>query len=441
MEENNFASLFNLSDYISTHETLWLYQNLMQNSLCSGQGGCESDFEVSWTRYILELVLMPSVGAVGVLGNLISILVLALTDDKTTFKHSLITLAIINVLFLAIIIADHCIDVNSTTYILLFPHFMNPMKNIAVNSESFLIMAIALERLLVVWKPIRYRVGILRRSRRIHSLVFIVPPIIISFLINIPKFFETELVYFNVTNKFGNQDYLLDYRVTALRDDPDYIYYYIHWFRNLFTGIIPIIFLVIINTTIYVLLPSSSQAHYTTITFRRSQDGDSEHSLMEPSRRRSMLSRNSSDREVGDRRSVDVLLENLASQELIRTRQPSFRIQRRQTNYSALTLTSIVIMYIICNIPRLVLNLAEHLLQDEMRDNMDRCGCKKEPKWFTILCSISHFLLTVNSSANFIIYGSTENKFKKTLKDLIQSLTKRVRFLKLEFQHSHWPGE
>ena len=87
MEENNFASLFNLSDYISTHETLWLYQNLMQNSLCSGQGGCESDFEVSWTRYILELVLMPSVGAVGVLGNLISILVLVLTDDKTTFKH------------------------------------------------------------------------------------------------------------------------------------------------------------------------------------------------------------------------------------------------------------------------------------------------------------------------------------------------------------------
>merc|ERR1719282_967790 len=240
---------------------------------------------------------MPSVGIVGVVGNLGSILVLALTDDKTTFKHSLIALAIINILFLAIIILDHCIDINSTTYILLFPHFMNPMKNIAVNSESFLVMAIALERLLVVWKPIRYRVGILRRSRRIHSLVFIVPPIIISFLINIPKFLETELVYYNAT-RFGEIDYILDYRVTELREDPDYIYYYIHWFRNLFTGIIPIIFLVIINTTIYVLLPSSSQAHYTTITFRRSQDGDSEHSLMEPSRRRSMLSRNSSDREV-----------------------------------------------------------------------------------------------------------------------------------------------
>ena len=87
MEQNNLSLLLNISDYMGSHETIWLYQSLMQNSLCSGQGGCESDFEVSWTRYILELVLMPSVGAVGVVGNLVSILVLVLTDDKTTFKH------------------------------------------------------------------------------------------------------------------------------------------------------------------------------------------------------------------------------------------------------------------------------------------------------------------------------------------------------------------
>ena len=72
--------------------------------------------------------------------------------------------------------------------------------------------------------------------------------------------------------------------------------------------------------------------------------------------------------------------------------------------------------YLICNFPRLILNLFEHLLQDEMMNNVDKCGCKREPPWFTILCSISHFLLTFNSSANFIIYGSTEEKFKKTRK-------------------------
>ena len=87
LEIDNFPMLSNISDYINAHKTFELYQSLMQNSLCSGQGGCESDFEVSWTRYVLELILMPSVGAVGVVGNLISILVFALSDDKTTFKH------------------------------------------------------------------------------------------------------------------------------------------------------------------------------------------------------------------------------------------------------------------------------------------------------------------------------------------------------------------
>ena len=57
------------------------------NPKCGGQGGCESDLEVSWIQHFLELVLIPSIGIMGVVGNLGSILVLAITDDKTTFKH------------------------------------------------------------------------------------------------------------------------------------------------------------------------------------------------------------------------------------------------------------------------------------------------------------------------------------------------------------------
>ena len=72
---------------ISEYQTLWLYQNFVRNINCSGQGGCETDAEVGWIQYVLELVMMPSVGVIGVVGNLISILVLGLTDDKSTFKH------------------------------------------------------------------------------------------------------------------------------------------------------------------------------------------------------------------------------------------------------------------------------------------------------------------------------------------------------------------
>ena len=81
---DEIIDLENMSDY---HQTLLLYHNFLQNITCLGQGGCEADSQVGWVQYILDLVLIPSVGAIGVVGNLVSILVLSLTDDKTTFKH------------------------------------------------------------------------------------------------------------------------------------------------------------------------------------------------------------------------------------------------------------------------------------------------------------------------------------------------------------------
>ena len=225
-----------------------------------------------------------------------------------------------------------------------------------------------------------------------------------------------------MTNIYGNKDYIWDYRATTLRGDPDYIYYYVHWFRNIFTGIIPIIFLIIVNTAIYYFLSTTGRSRpQYSMSFLRNQDGVSEQYLMEP--------RNMQSRDVSP--CNDIPLENLNTQEMNLSRHPSPRLPRRRTNYSALTLTLIVIMYIICNIPRLVLNLFEHLLQEELTNKKDSCGCKEEPKWFTILCSISHFLLTVNSSANFIIYGVTEKKFKKTAKKLFNSFRNWVLCVKL----------
>ena len=317
-------------------------------------------------------------------------------------------------MFLAINTADIYMDVYSTTYIYLFPYFINPMKNIAVNTECFLIMTIALERLLAVWKPIRYRFGILRQSIWIHSIVFIIPPILLSILINIPKFFETEYLHYEVDGKW-----YFDYRITALRDDPRYIYYYIFWFRNIFTGVIPIIFLVMVNTAICIHLKTSRACSTTmTISFRRSLYSHS---------RCSTVSRESRDVAMVPLQEIfPTEAGNSSNQEMIRLRHPSIRVHRNHSSNSVMTLTSIVIMYVICNFPRLILNLFEHLLQDEMMNNIDKCGCKREPPWFTILCSISHFLLTFNSSANFIIYGSTEEKFKKTLKSLNNSLVHKA---------------
>jgi hypothetical protein len=71
----------------------------------------------------------------------------------------------------------------------------------------------------------------------------------------------------------------------------------------------------------------------------------------------------------------------------------------------------IVIMYLISNTPRLCLNLAEYILSDTLYE-FDSCNCSLAPSWFFILINISHLLLAINSSANFLIYFSVCKRFR-----------------------------
>ena len=81
---------------------------------------------------------------------------------KSTFHQSLISLSVFEIAFLVLVILDHSLDFNSPAYIVLFPYFFHPMKNILMSCETYLIMSIALERLMAVYRPIHYRAGLLR---------------------------------------------------------------------------------------------------------------------------------------------------------------------------------------------------------------------------------------------------------------------------------------
>ena len=40
---------------------------------------------------------------------------------------------------------------------------------------------------------------------------------------------------------------------------------------------------------------------------------------------------------------------------------------------------AIVLVYLVCNTPRLVINMAEYFLQEDIGDSIKRC--QKEPDW------------------------------------------------------------
>ena len=67
----------------------------------------------------------------------------------------------------------------------------------------------------------------------------------------------------------------LDFTITELRLDPSYIFYYVHWTRLLATGVIPILFLVSINTAIYVVIrrhSSSTPINTPVVVFHRRKE-------------------------------------------------------------------------------------------------------------------------------------------------------------------------
>ena len=66
----------NLSDY-------YVENNVTE--LC--QDGCEKNYWEDWVRYILEVVTIPMLGFVGLLGNIFSIIILTKTERKTTFHQ------------------------------------------------------------------------------------------------------------------------------------------------------------------------------------------------------------------------------------------------------------------------------------------------------------------------------------------------------------------
>ena len=179
----------------------------------------------------------------------------------------------------------------------------------------------------------------------------------------------------------------VDYQVTSLRLDPDYIFYYIHWTRLLATGIIPIIHLAITNTAIIIKIKRRNTLSYKI--------------------------RHCSPQGKFPRQG------SKTSTCLVRM------IQRPRS--STLTLTLIILLYLFCNLPRLALNLVEYLLMPEIYQ-LDKCGCYLAPWWLSSLIRSSHLLLTFNSSVNILIYVFVCKRFKKVFNIKMKRLIEYCKY-------------
>jgi hypothetical protein len=196
-----------------------------------------------------------------------------------------------------------------------------------------------------------YRLGRLRYSSSIHLAIYILPALIASIVLNIPKFFETELIWYDTVEKETNITVrLVDYQITSLRLDPDYSFYYTHWTRLLATGLLPILFLLLLNMMIVLRLrqPRGPEP--------RLLPGPGSHSFI-----RRTQSVPAGIPRVVEGRGVSMRVHSTAA-------APS--------SHSAGLLIAIGLVYLVCNVPRLLLNLTE-----AVAPSSQECGAPPHLRW------------------------------------------------------------
>ena len=91
----------------------------------------------------------------------LNILTCTRPEMKSTFHHTLISLAVVDNLFILTIIIDiqrFDLNLDNQLFILFFPYFWNPFKNILMTFETYLMMSISTERYMAIIRPIEYRV-------------------------------------------------------------------------------------------------------------------------------------------------------------------------------------------------------------------------------------------------------------------------------------------
>ena len=320
---------------------------------------------ITWTNYILQAVLIPLICILGIVGNIVAIIILGNPRMKSTFHQSLIALATCDIMFLFLIINDFLADKLYSFYTLIFPYFINPMKNILLCWETFLIMSITTERYLAVCKPLLYRSHKLSHSPVVHLLTYIVPPIFFAFLLNIPRFFETELTRVNITDVKNITMEKYGFALSKLKLDPTYTFYYTHLTNLICTGLIPFLYLLFINTTMY-------------ISIRRSK-------------------------RLSTQMLVLYTLPAMVREEFIRN------MGRKDSRKHCATLAAIVVLFLVCNTPRLGVNFLDYY-SSAMASGIN---CHHNVCWLELFVLLSHLFLVINSASNFLIYYSVSRRFKE----------------------------
>jgi hypothetical protein len=205
-------------------------------------------------RFITNGLLLNIIGVLGILGNIISMIILSRPQMRSSINYLLIGLARIDTVLIVTSILLFGLPgiypysgLLFTYYYVVYPHIapvVFPLAMVVQTASVYLTLTVSLERFVAVCHPLRAR-SLCTYGR---ARMYFIGIIIFSATYNLPKLWEST-----IKEEWYPEKNVTVYcpRASTFRENELYIRIYIHWLYLIFLYLLPFMGLAFLNAAIY----------------------------------------------------------------------------------------------------------------------------------------------------------------------------------------------
>ncbi|XP_059149163.1 FMRFamide receptor-like [Physella acuta] len=174
--------------------------------------------------FYIDYVIMPILSASGIIGNILTLIVLFQYGFKESFNVLLTSLAIADLVYSFTVLAismDHFVTDQTSRELLeaVISAHLYPLNEVAYNTSAFIIAALSLQRMIVVWFP--FKASFIFTPFR--TLVIVISINLAMFLLYSPRCFRWILLPVDSSTNKNDSMYVVQHDIYFYDNDSDYV--------------------------------------------------------------------------------------------------------------------------------------------------------------------------------------------------------------------------
>ncbi|TRY73828.1 hypothetical protein TCAL_01922, partial [Tigriopus californicus] len=359
---------------------------------CPGTfGATTEDLEqVKVVGFLLDVICQSLIGVLGMVGNLLAIYILVKGKKLQSNFNKILTclLAVHSIYILNSLTLEVYKKTGGITFDIIFSNILYPCKPMLLYTSTLLTMFLTRERYLAIRYPIEYRNAAILGNRWRNACSHLGLCVALSAAFVVPLVFESEVKItqirsvkiFNETHSLERITHHHEVRVTDLRVDRNYVF----WYKNIatftFTVAIPLGFLIFWNS-------------HTILFMRRRLIEGAGNTINHTTTTNTATTTNTTN-------TTTTSIHN----------QPFQTLKTEEANKIRI-LFVILLLFFVCNTLRFFL-IFEECVANRDHKFAEEHHCVAIPFWVLIINRVSQLFLTINASLGAFVYCVMSIEFR-----------------------------